>query len=261
LCKKGTFTGALADKQGKFEYANNGTIFLDEIGDMPFKLQSKLLRVLQQKRYTPLGSNVPIELNVRVVAATNRDLKKLVEEGKFRGDLYFRLNVFEISLPPLREKRQDLPLLYNHFISYYNKEMNKCVVGLSKEAEECFLNYNYPGNIRELKHIIEHAINITEKDVSDIEKFDMYTCVDGEGVIVGKDFEEVIKTGDSYLIPATLGEYKIKGTEIIPTLCPFSGGGACLDILAGAYKKKRGNYNHIQFGGQHSLRNNVQRYS
>jgi two-component system response regulator AtoC len=167
--KKGTFTGALADKQGKFEYANNGTIFLDEIGDMPFKLQSKLLRVLQQKRFTPLGSNIPVELNVRVVAATNRDLKKLVEEGKFRGDLYFRLNVFEINLPALREKRQDLPLLYNYFINFYNKEMNKSVVGLSKEAEDCLLNYNYPGNVRELSNIIECAVLLAKDDIIEAE--------------------------------------------------------------------------------------------
>ncbi|MBP1924451.1 two-component system response regulator AtoC [Sedimentibacter acidaminivorans] len=167
--KKGTFTGALSDKQGKFEYANNGTIFLDEIGDMPFKLQSKLLRVLQQKRYTPLGSNIPVELNVRVVAATNRDLKKLVEEGRFRGDLYFRLNVFEIILPPLRDRVQDLPLLSNHFIDIYNNSMNKNVIGLSKKAEDCLLNYNYPGNIRELSNIIECAVLLAKDDVIETE--------------------------------------------------------------------------------------------
>lgn len=166
--KKGTFTGALSDKQGKFEYANNGTIFLDEIGDMPFKLQSKLLRVLQEKRYTPLGSNIPVEFNVRVVAATNRDLRKLVEEGKFRGDLYFRLNVFEIILPPLRDRIQDLPLLYNHFIELYNNLMNKNV-GLSKEAEDCLLSYNYPGNIRELSNIIECAVLLAKDDVIESE--------------------------------------------------------------------------------------------
>lgn len=166
--KKGTFTGALSDKQGKFEYANNGTIFLDEIGDMPFKLQSKLLRVLQEKRYTPLGSNIPVEFNVRVVAATNRDLRKLVEEGKFRGDLYFRLNVFEIILPPLRDRIQDLPLLYNHFIDLYNNLMNK-KVGLSKEAEDCLLSYNYPGNIRELSNIIECAVLLAKDDVIESE--------------------------------------------------------------------------------------------
>lgn len=166
--KKGTFTGALSDKQGKFEYANNGTIFLDEIGDMPFKLQSKLLRVLQEKRYTPLGSNIPVEFNVRVVAATNRDLRKLVEEGKFRGDLYFRLNVFEIILPPLRDRIQDLPLLYNHFIDLYNDLMNKNV-GLSKEAEDCLLSYNYPGNIRELSNIIECAVLLAKDDVIESE--------------------------------------------------------------------------------------------
>ncbi len=166
--KKGTFTGALSDKQGKFEYANNGTIFLDEIGDMPFKLQSKLLRVLQEKRYTPLGSNIPVEFNVRVVAATNRDLRKLVEEGKFRGDLYFRLNVFEIILPPLRDRIQDLPLLYNHFIELYNNIMNKNVE-LSKEAEDCLLSYNYPGNIRELSNIIECAVLLAKDDVIESE--------------------------------------------------------------------------------------------
>lgn len=167
--KKGTFTGALTDKEGKFEYANNGTIFLDEIGDMPFKLQSKLLRVLQQKRFTPLGSNTHIELNVRVIAATNKDLRKLVEEGKFRSDLYFRLNVFEIMLPSLREKRQDLPLLYNHFIGFYNKEMKKNVIGISKEAQDCLLRYNYPGNIRELSNIIECAVLLAKDDVIEVE--------------------------------------------------------------------------------------------
>nr|WP_312579342.1 sigma-54 dependent transcriptional regulator [Sedimentibacter sp.] len=208
--KKGTFTGALTDKQGKFEYANNGTIFLDEIGDMPFKLQSKLLRVLQQKRYTPLGSNIPVELNVRVVAATNRDLKKLVEEGKFRGDLYFRLNVFEINLPPLREKRQDLPLLYNHFINHYNKEMNKEVVGLSKEAEDCLLNYNYPGNIRELSNIIECAVLLAKDDV--IESENLPVEVQNKKININDELDLNMGTsiGTDSLIGLTLQEAEKK---------------------------------------------------
>lgn len=170
--KKGTFTGAIADKVGKFELANNGTIFLDEIGDIPISLQGKLLRVLQQREYTPLGSNVSIKLNIRFVAATNKDLKKEVEEGNFRSDLYYRLNVFEIKLPPLRERIQDLPVLFKYFIDMYNKDLYKNVLGLSKEAEEYLLNYDYPGNIRELSNIIERAMLLAKKDVIEVD--DLY---------------------------------------------------------------------------------------
>ncbi|MGD9567118.1 MAG: sigma-54-dependent transcriptional regulator [Sedimentibacter sp.] len=166
--KKGTFTGAIFDKVGKFEAANNGTIFLDEIGDMSLFLQAKLLRVLQQREYTPLGSNIPIKLNIRFIAATNKDLKKEVEDGNFRNDLYFRLNVFELSLPPLRERTQELPLLFKHFIDIYNKAMSKKIVGLSKEAEEYLLNYDYPGNVRELSNIIERAVLLAKTDVIEV---------------------------------------------------------------------------------------------
>lgn len=167
--KKGTFTGAMTDKLGKFEYANHGTIFLDEIGDMPFSLQAKLLRVLQQREYTPLGSHVKVKLNIRVIAATNQDLKKLVEAGSFRQDLYFRLNVVEINLPPLRERRQDLPLLMRHFIQRSNQDMDKMVKGFVKEAEQCLLDYDYPGNIRELSNIIECAVLLAREDVVEVE--------------------------------------------------------------------------------------------
>jgi len=160
--KKGTFTGAVSDKVGKFEYAHNGTIFLDEIGDMPLNLQAKLLRVLQQKAFTPLGSNVPIKTNVRVIAATNHDLKKLVEKGQFRNDLYFRLNVIKISLPPLREKKQDLPLLNHFFIQMYNALLEKSVEGFTKEAQDLLFKYDYPGNVRELSNIIECAILLSK---------------------------------------------------------------------------------------------------
>jgi len=208
--KKGTFTGAVADKVGKFEYANNGTIFLDEIGDMPFKLQSKLLRVLQQKKFTPLGSNITVDLNVRVVAATNKDLKKLVEEGTFRNDLYFRLNVFEISLPSLREKRQDLPLLYNHFIDLYNKEMNKNVIELSKEAEDCLINYNYPGNIRELSNIIECAVLLAKDDVIEVENLPVEVQNKKYNFIDELDLNIGTSIGTESLIGLTLQEAEKK---------------------------------------------------
>jgi len=156
--KKGSFTGAVKDEQGKFEFADNGTVFLDEIGDIPFALQAKLLRVLQEKEYTPVGSNDKKKLNIRVISATNKDLKAMVRQGEFRQDLYFRLNVIEINLPPLRDRKQDLPLLFNHFIKLHNKELNKDIKGLSKEAERVLFNYNYPGNVREISNIFEYAM-------------------------------------------------------------------------------------------------------
>lgn len=167
--KKGSFTGAVEDRQGKFEYANNGTIFLDEIGDMSIALQAKLLRVIQQKEYSPLGSNEKKKLNIRIIAATNKDLKAMVESGKFRQDLYFRLNVIEINLPPLRERKQDLPLLFKYFIEKFNKELDKNIQCLSKEVEKNLLNYNYPGNVRELSNIIEYSMVLSNEDTIEIE--------------------------------------------------------------------------------------------
>ncbi|GAU78218.1 sigma-54 dependent transcriptional regulator [Fusibacter sp. 3D3] len=170
---KGTFTGAVTDKIGKFEYADGGTIFLDEIGDMPYPLQAKLLRVLQQKEYTPLGSNEAIKVNVRVLAATNQNLKKMVEEGKFRSDLYFRLNVIEIQLPPLRERRSDIPLLLQNFIRLYNESMSQNVEGISKKAESLLREYHYPGNVRELANIMECAVLLSKDKIIEVENLPM----------------------------------------------------------------------------------------
>lgn len=166
--KKGSFTGAVEDRLGIFEYANNGTIFLDEIGDMPFSLQAKLLRVLQQKEFSPIGSNEKKQLNIRIISATNKDLKSMVDKGEFRQDLFFRLNVVEISLPTLKEKKQDLPLLFKHFIEKFNEELDKNIQGLSKEAEKKLLDYNYPGNIRELSNIFESSMVLSNNDIIDI---------------------------------------------------------------------------------------------
>lgn len=166
--KKGSFTGAVEDRKGKFEVADNGTIFLDEIGDMPLALQAKLLRVLEQKEYTSIGSNEKKKLNIRFIAATHKDLKKLVQKREFREDLYFRLNVIEIKLPSLKDKKQDLPILFNHFIQQYNEELDKNIKGLSKEAEKLLLDYNYPGNVRELSNIIEYAMVLSINDIIEI---------------------------------------------------------------------------------------------
>ncbi|MDF2548294.1 MAG: sigma-54-dependent Fis family transcriptional regulator [Anaerosolibacter sp.] len=167
--KKGAFTGADRDGIGKFEYANTGTILLDEIGDMGLALQSKLLRVLEQKEFTPLGSNTPIKMKARVIASTNRDLRKLMEEDLFRKDLFFRLNVMEIKLPPLRDKKEDLPLLFEHFMGIYNKEFGKQVVKLSPATQERLLNYPYPGNIRELSNIMECGILMAKGDTMELD--------------------------------------------------------------------------------------------
>lgn len=167
--RKGAFTSAERDKVGKFEFANKGTILLDEIGDMSLNLQAKLLRVLEQKEFTPLGSNEVIKLKARVIASTNRDLRKLMEEKKFRNDLYFRLNVVEINVPPLRERRQDLPLLFEHFLNIYSKKLGKDVNKLSPEAEELLLNYSYPGNVRELSNIIEHGVLLSKKNYIEVD--------------------------------------------------------------------------------------------
>ncbi len=159
--KKGAFTGAARDKKGLFEFAQRGTIFLDEIGELPEHLQAKLLRVLQEKKMTPLGAVQPITVDVRVVAATNRDLKALIEQGLFRQDLYFRLNVFEIHLPPLRERKEDIPELVELFLGKYSTKP----VRISSEAMDRLLKYNWPGNVRELEHIIQRLVTLCRGNV------------------------------------------------------------------------------------------------
>jgi PAS domain S-box-containing protein len=155
--KAGAFTDARKDKIGRFAAAEGGTIFLDEIGDIPQSLQVKLLRVLQQKVYEPLGSNTPIKADVRIIAATNKDLLELVKRGEFRDDLYYRLNVVNILLPPLRERLEDIPLLLEHFVNKFRAEKQKDIVGVSDEVIALLMQYNYPGNIRELENIIEYG--------------------------------------------------------------------------------------------------------
>lgn len=155
---KGAYTGAVSNKQGRFELAHEGTIFLDEIGDVTLPTQVKLLRVLQEEEFERVGDTRPLKVDVRVIAATNIDLKKAMEDGKFRQDLYYRLRVVPISLPPLRERRDDIPLLIDYFVKKFNKEMGKDAETVSPGTIEILLNYDYPGNIRELENIIEHAL-------------------------------------------------------------------------------------------------------
>jgi DNA-binding NtrC family response regulator len=163
--ERGAFTGAVATKIGILETANRGTVFMDEIGDMPLSMQGKLLRVIQEKVIMRVGGNRPIRLDVRFIAATNKDLKKAVLDGEFREDLYFRLNVVQINLPPLRERKEDVPLLIQHFITQFSHKFGKKITGISPEARAVLESYSYPGNVRELGNIIERSVALAESDV------------------------------------------------------------------------------------------------
>lgn len=156
--EKGAFTGAVTPKIGRFEMADTGTLFLDEIGDLPLALQPKLLRVLQEKEFERLGSGRTHRIDVRLVAATHRDLNEMVARNEFRRDLYYRLNVFPILLPPLRERRQDIPVLVTHFVKTFSQRMGKPIWKIPPDTLEAFTSYSWPGNVRELQNLIERAV-------------------------------------------------------------------------------------------------------
>ena len=160
--KRGAFTGAVTETVGRFQAADRGTVFLDEIGDLPLELQPKLLRVLQEQQIEPLGSGRSIQVDVRVIAATNQDLWRMVQERKFRADLYYRLNVFPIALPPLRERRDDIPLLVEHFVRKFAGRQGKSIDEIPGEVMEVFKRHVWPGNIRELQNFIERAVIMTK---------------------------------------------------------------------------------------------------
>jgi DNA-binding NtrC family response regulator len=160
--EKGAFTGADRTKKGRFELAHGGTLFLDEVGDISIKTQIKLLRALQEKSFSRLGGTEPIKVDLRLVSATNRDLVAAIEDGSFRSDLYYRLNVVTIQLPPLRERKDDVPLLAAHFINKYNVEFNKKFDRVNRKAMDFLMDYHWPGNVRELENVIERAIVIAQ---------------------------------------------------------------------------------------------------
>ena len=156
--EKGAFTGATAQKKGKLEVADGGTVFLDEVGEMALTLQVKLLRVLQEREFERVGGTRPIKVDIRLIAATNKDLEEAIKDGTFREDLYYRLNVVSLTMPPLRERREDIPLLSSYFAAKHSKKFKRRVTGISPEARNCLLNYNWPGNVRELENTIERAV-------------------------------------------------------------------------------------------------------
>ena len=163
--EKGAFTGAVERKPGRFEQAHTGTIFLDEIGELPLESQSKLLRVLQEKEVERIGGRVTIKTDVRIIAATNRNLEKEVAEGRFRLDLFYRINVFPIMMPPLRERKEDIPDLAAHFLKIYSRKTGKNVKGITPQVLENMKSYHWPGNIRELENLIERNVLLTRDDM------------------------------------------------------------------------------------------------
>lgn len=167
--EKGSFTGAVAMRRGRFEQADRGTLFLDEIGELPPDLQVKLLRVLQERVFERVGGTEPVKVNIRIVAATNKDLVKMVEEGTFREDLYYRLNVVQIHIPPLRERREDIPLLVSHFIAQVASENGIPPKSFTQEAQNYLSGYEWPGNIRQLQNVIERCMVMIPRDVIDVD--------------------------------------------------------------------------------------------
>jgi two-component system response regulator GlrR len=163
--EKGSFTGAIKSSRGLFVQAQGGTIFLDEIGDMPLSIQAKFLRVLQERQFHPVGADQPVQVDVRVIVATNKDLEEGVRQGTFRDDLYYRIHVIPIALPPLRERKDDIPILVSHFIKKYGAQMGRKVKGLTPAAMQRLMVHDWPGNVRELENTIEYAVAMTREDV------------------------------------------------------------------------------------------------
>lgn len=188
--EKGAFTGAHYRRKGKFEMADGGTLFLDEIGDVSLKTQVDLLRVLEEKQICRVGGNTMIPVDFRLIAATNKNLEALVAEGRFREDLYYRLNVFSIAIPPLRERRDDIPLLVSHFLRKYGQSMNKPITGVSPAAMELLISYEWPGNVRELQNAIERAVLVCK--TPEIQPSDLPLQVsNSSGVSPGKSLAEM----------------------------------------------------------------------
>jgi DNA-binding NtrC family response regulator len=196
--EKGAFTGAYQRKAGKFELANKGTIFLDEIGDIPLLLQSKLLRVIQEREVERLGGLHSVKVDVRIITATNKNLEEEIKKGNFREDLFYRLNVVTIDIPPLRERKEDIPLLFDFFLKKYNDRHKKSIKGFTKEARDALIKYDFPGNVRELENIIERAVVLTRGEY--ISKEDLPSLAEGEQSVAEGTIKDVIGATEKRMI-------------------------------------------------------------
>ncbi len=205
--EKGSFTGAYAQKKGKFEFANRGTLFLDEVGEMSANIQVHLLRVLEEKEFTRVGGNEPIKVDVRVISATNKDLKRAIATGEFREDLYYRLNVVTIELPPLRERKEDVPLLAQHFLNKFALENQKEITGFSPEATEFLLGYDWPGNVRELENAIERAVILAKDSLITVADLPQENISLARSAPIGKKLKEAEKNHILMVLSETGGNY------------------------------------------------------
>lgn len=226
---KGAFTGAAADRKGRFELADGGTIFLDEIGEIPLPIQAKLLRVIQERAFVPLGGEKPVRVDVRIVAATHRDLKKMVDDRLFREDLYYRLNVFPIYLPPLAKRKADILLLADHFLAKYAKDAGRPVAKLSPEAAELLMRYPWPGNVRELENCMERALLLAMGDVITADNLPATL----RQAAPGSDLRalSLVSRGPGTLESRSLGTLE-------PQRLPVWHEGDALEDLVGAYEKE-----------------------
>jgi len=209
--RRGAFTGALRDKMGYFEAANGGTLFLDEISTLPVNVQSSLLRVLEEKVVVPVGDTHPRPIDVRIIAASNQDLEKMVEESLFREDLLYRLNVVKVLLPPLRHRKEDIPLLVHHFLQKYTKELNKRVLGVTNGALRALLNHEWRGNVRELENVIERAVIFAEGRQIGVE--DMPFSTEGLMDDVGEDLKEALRQFERQHILGSLRKHAYDKVE------------------------------------------------
>ncbi len=205
--EKGSFTGAYAQRRGKFEVANRGTLFLDEIGEMSANIQVHLLRILEEKEFTRVGGNELVKVDVRVISATNRDIKKAVAKGQFREDLYYRLNVVTIELPPLRERKEDIPLLAQHFLKKFSVENQKEITRFSPEATDFLLKYEWPGNVRELENAIERAAILTKNSCIEAADLRQENLLLAHSAPPGKNLKQVEKNHIQDVLTETGGNY------------------------------------------------------
>lgn len=215
--KKGAFTGASRDKDGVFKAAAGGTLFLDEVGEIPLQVQVKLLRVIEMREIKPLGSNTIIPINVRLIAATNRDLAKEVERGTFREDLYYRLNIIEIYLPALSERKDDIPLLVKHFINKYNGELKRRIIGVDNDAMKILVNYKWKGEVRELENFVERAVLLSDGDMISIEDLPQQ-AQESTGSVYADNLKEATRDFEKSHIISVLDRFesdKAKAAEIL----------------------------------------------
>jgi len=226
---KGAFTGAIRARMGRFEAANGGTIFLDEIGDMSPKLQVKLLRVLQERTFEPVGSHQSIHIDVRVVAATHRDLEEEIEQGRFRQDLYYRLNVIPLMLPALHQRGDDVILLTEYFLNSFNKLKNSQINGVSDRCKEVMMRYNWPGNVRELQNLVERVTTLKRTGEIDVEDLPSRMLDTGERAVQGYsldveqhdniDFKGIVDEFESHLITSALERFNWNKNQAAKFLC------------------------------------------